>query len=346
MTAYVKAGDKAIVYAGNLHMGEWEKFLGALRDQGVEVIAPLAPGSLPAGPPSVLAVIETPERCEMCGYHPGRRPTPNHTLPPMHTHTRQRHPIPRQESPMTQPIETGLDPRIVCLCGSTRFTDAFREANLRETLAGRIVLSIGCDTRSDTDLFGHLLPDEIQQLKTDLDELHKRKIDLADEILVLNVDGYIGNSTRSEIDYARTHSKPVRWLETHNIPTEYTVGGTFTSENPSSPVGAMSPVVDPTRDVDSVAPVDAMETSEAAARRYAGELVRLQEGLTARGWTPPPVVPVDEGDQVIIDEAVSSDLGMRAVRAPMDCERSELHAPHPWYCATEGLTYYCKGIPS
>jgi hypothetical protein len=104
-------------------------------------------------------------------------------------------------------------PTVVCLCGSTRFAEAFREANLRETLAGRIVLSIGCDMRSDADLFGHLLPDEIEQVKADLDDLHKRKIDLADEILVLNVGGYIGSSTRGEIDYAEAYGKRIRWLE-------------------------------------------------------------------------------------------------------------------------------------
>lgn len=103
-------------------------------------------------------------------------------------------------------------PTVVCLCGSTRFMEAFRAANLRETLAGRIVLSIGCDTKSDSDLMalGELTP----AAKAKLDDLHKRKIDLADEVLVLNVGGYVGTSTRSEIEYAERHHKPIRWLET------------------------------------------------------------------------------------------------------------------------------------
>jgi hypothetical protein len=102
-------------------------------------------------------------------------------------------------------------PTIVCLCGSTRFSDAFHEANLRETLAGRIVLSIGCDFKSDTDL---LLAGELTTAdKHRLDELHLRKIDLADEVLVLNVGGYIGQSTSNEIAYAQNHNKPIRWLE-------------------------------------------------------------------------------------------------------------------------------------
>jgi hypothetical protein len=98
-------------------------------------------------------------------------------------------------------------PPIVCLCGSSRFSQAFREANLRETLAGRIVLSIGCDTKSDADL----TLGEVD--KTALDLLHLFKIDLADEVLVLNVAGYLGESTRREIAYARRQGKPIRWLE-------------------------------------------------------------------------------------------------------------------------------------
>lgn len=104
-------------------------------------------------------------------------------------------------------------PTIVCLCGSTRFSDAFREANLRETLAGRIVLSIGCDMRSDTDVFGHLPEAELAQIKSDLDALHMRKIELADEVLILNVSGYIGASTTRELAYARKLGKVVRFLE-------------------------------------------------------------------------------------------------------------------------------------
>ncbi len=104
-------------------------------------------------------------------------------------------------------------PTIVCLCGSTRFSAAFREANFRETLAGRIVLSLGCDTRSDRDLFQTLSEQEWNQVKTRLDELHLRKIDLAEEVLILNVGGYIGESTARELAYAREHSKVVRFLE-------------------------------------------------------------------------------------------------------------------------------------
>lgn len=104
-------------------------------------------------------------------------------------------------------------PTIVCLCGSTRFSKAFQEANLRETLNRKIVLSIGCDMRSDTDIFGHMTIDEVVMVKNQLDELHMRKIDLADEVLILNVDGYIGESTARELAYARSLDKRIRFLE-------------------------------------------------------------------------------------------------------------------------------------
>jgi hypothetical protein len=104
-------------------------------------------------------------------------------------------------------------PTVVCLCGSTRFSDTFREANLRETLAGRIVLTIGCDMKSDAEVFAGFSDALLEDVKSRLDELHKRKIDLADEVLILNVGDYIGSSTRSELEYARRLRKRVRWLE-------------------------------------------------------------------------------------------------------------------------------------
>jgi hypothetical protein len=109
-------------------------------------------------------------------------------------------------------------PKIVCLCGSTRFAVTFHEANLRETLAWRIVLTIGCDMKSDADLLlaGELTTED----KVRLDELHLRKIDLCDEILVLNVGGYIGQSTRREIAYARGLGKRVRWWESSALGDE------------------------------------------------------------------------------------------------------------------------------
>ena len=98
--------------------------------------------------------------------------------------------------------------KVITLCGSTRFKDAFMEAQKRLTLEGNIVISVG--------MFGHSGDDEVwsEGTKEMLDDMHKRKIDMADEIYVINVGGYIGSSTKSEIEYARAHNKPVRYLET------------------------------------------------------------------------------------------------------------------------------------
>ena len=103
-------------------------------------------------------------------------------------------------------------PRIVCLCGSTRFYEQFMEANYRETMAGHIVLSVGFFMHRPDAQHGAVVGCTPEQ-KVKLDELHKCKIDLCDEVLVLNVGGYIGDSTRSEIDYAVAYNKPVRYLE-------------------------------------------------------------------------------------------------------------------------------------
>jgi hypothetical protein len=114
-----------------------------------------------------------------------------------------------------------IRPIIVCLCGSTRFGDAFKKANLEETLAGKIVLSIGCNMKSDAELFAHLSPEALEEIKSRLDELHKRKIDLADEVYILNVGGYIGESTQSEINYAINSNKKIRFLNKCNFHAIY-----------------------------------------------------------------------------------------------------------------------------
>jgi len=104
-------------------------------------------------------------------------------------------------------------PEIVCLCGSTaKALEAFRSANVQETLASKIVLSIGCDTKSDTDLFG-VEGEERERIKQRLDRLHLYKILMAHEVYILNQGGYLGDSTRRELAYARQLHKRLRWLE-------------------------------------------------------------------------------------------------------------------------------------
>ena len=97
--------------------------------------------------------------------------------------------------------------KVITLCGSTCFKDAFMEAQKRLTLEGNIVISVG--------LFGHSGDEEVwmEGTKEMLDDMHKRKIDMADEIFVINVGGYIGASTQSEIEYAKATGKVVNYLE-------------------------------------------------------------------------------------------------------------------------------------
>ncbi len=106
----------------------------------------------------------------------------------------------------------GRIPDIVCLCGSTRFYEQFQRSNYELTMRGKIVLSIGFYMHRSGDAHGESVGCTSEQ-KLALDELHKRKIDLADEVLVLNVGGYIGESTRSEIEYAKSKGKCVSYLE-------------------------------------------------------------------------------------------------------------------------------------
>ena len=96
--------------------------------------------------------------------------------------------------------------KVITLCGSTRFKEEFLAEQKRLTLEGNIVISVG--------LFGHAGDEEVwkEGVKEMLDDMHKRKIDMADEIFVINPGGYIGNSTKSEIDYALAAGKAVKYL--------------------------------------------------------------------------------------------------------------------------------------
>ncbi|WP_330377082.1 hypothetical protein [Butyrivibrio sp. WCE2006] len=103
---------------------------------------------------------------------------------------------------------------VVTLCGSTRFRDQFMEAQKRLTLEGNIVISDGLFGHSgDQEVWDVMDEGTLSRTKEMLDDMHKRKIDMSDEIFVINVGGYIGDSTRSEIEYAKTHGKKVNYLE-------------------------------------------------------------------------------------------------------------------------------------
>ena len=97
------------------------------------------------------------------------------------------------------------DYKVITLCGSTRFKEDFERVNRELTLMGNIVISVGC--------FGHAGDTFTEGQKIMLDDIHKRKIDMADAIYVINKDGYIGSSTWSEIKYAEDHNKEIIFLE-------------------------------------------------------------------------------------------------------------------------------------
>lgn len=97
--------------------------------------------------------------------------------------------------------------KVITLCGSTKFKDDFIEQQKRLTLEGNIVISVG--------LFGHAGDNEVWVggTKEMLDDMHKRRIDMSDEIFVINKGGYIGSSTKSEIEYALKTGKKVNYME-------------------------------------------------------------------------------------------------------------------------------------
>lgn len=109
-------------------------------------------------------------------------------------------------------------PEIVCLCGSTRFEEAYKREQFRLTVEGKIVLTVAGNWKDDHQDIWDEIDDED---KEELDELHMDKIDLADRVHVLNVDGYIGDSTRNEVQHAASTGTDITWLEPDNIPKPY-----------------------------------------------------------------------------------------------------------------------------
>ena len=104
--------------------------------------------------------------------------------------------------------------KVITLCGSTRFKDEFLKVQKDLTLKGNIVISVGLFGHSgDSEVWENMNEGSLTKTKEMLDDMHKRKIDMADEIFVINVNGYIGESTKSEIEYAKSLGKKVNYLE-------------------------------------------------------------------------------------------------------------------------------------
>jgi hypothetical protein len=104
--------------------------------------------------------------------------------------------------------------KVITLCGSTKFKDEFLKAQKDLTLKGNIVISVGLFGHSgDSEVWENMDEGTLIKTKEMLDDMHKRKIDMSDEIFVINVNGYIGDSTKSEIEYAIKTGKKVNYLE-------------------------------------------------------------------------------------------------------------------------------------
>lgn len=95
---------------------------------------------------------------------------------------------------------------IITLCGSIRFKKEFLEIQEKLTLKGNIVFT--------PNFFNTIKKEDITlEIKEMLDKMHRQKIDISDEIYVINPGGYIGESTKSEIEYAKRMGKKVSYLE-------------------------------------------------------------------------------------------------------------------------------------
>ena len=103
---------------------------------------------------------------------------------------------------------------VVTLCGSTKFKDEYMRVQKELTLKGYIVLTVGLFGHSgDNEVWENMDEGTLTKTKEMVDDMHKRKIDMSDEIFVINVGGYIGQSTKSEIEYAISNNKKVSYLE-------------------------------------------------------------------------------------------------------------------------------------
>lgn len=104
--------------------------------------------------------------------------------------------------------------KVITFCGSTRFKNEFIEVQKSLTLEGNIVISVGLFGHSgDSEVWENMDEGTLTRTKEMLDDMHKRKIDMSDAIYVINVGGYIGDSTKSEIKYAKEHGKDIIYLE-------------------------------------------------------------------------------------------------------------------------------------
>jgi len=102
-------------------------------------------------------------------------------------------------------MENGTNTKRITLCGSTKFKNAFEIVNKILSLEGNVIYTVAFFTHKDNIIL-------TEYEKETLDRVHKKKIDNSEGIFVIDVDGYIGESTKSEIDYAKSKGKFVKYL--------------------------------------------------------------------------------------------------------------------------------------
>ncbi len=113
----------------------------------------------------------------------------------------------------TKKTKSDMDRHIVCLCGSTIFKEAFENANKNFTSSGAIVLSVGWFAHCDSEPLS-------EEQKKELDELHLDKIRMADDVIFLNVGGYLGESSLRELKFCVENNKIVWMLNPDKVPLE------------------------------------------------------------------------------------------------------------------------------
>jgi hypothetical protein len=163
---------------------------------------------------------------------------------------------------------------IVTLCGSTRFYEAFQRAYYEETMKGNIVLSVGFFMHSADQVHGESVGCTPEK-KIELDQLHMDKIDMSDEILVLNVNGYVGESTRNEIHHAWEGGAGIRWLEPDKIPED--IQRMFDEANEEE----FRPSVPPSYEVKQTKPLSEVKASDVPRGLSADDVAVDEDRLAA-----------------------------------------------------------------
>jgi hypothetical protein len=111
-------------------------------------------------------------------------------------------------------VRTKKNHNVITLCGSTKFKAEFERLNKELTLKGNVVISLGTYEHSgDSEVWEGMEDGTYTKTKLMLDEMHLQKIDMCDQIMVVNVGGYIGESTANEIEYAKLLGKDILYLE-------------------------------------------------------------------------------------------------------------------------------------